>query len=222
MTLKVHSFCLYPGTGVGLPSDAHWAARWFVRAIKDHEVRKPPNADHHRVPSFDGKLEFKLEAKTRGHAAAWFAEQFVHAAFLKTDGARTIVPIPGHECDSAAKVLASPIGRLAAMICALRANWICEPLLWLKAPVESARSGGPRQAVDVFPHLQLGKSKYPDRKIVLLDDVKTSGGHLMAAEACIRLGGYKVSSAICVARTVEDMSGEAFSMLSEDLPLFDP
>ena len=66
----------------------------------------------------------------------------------------------------------------------------------------SARKGGPRFGDQLYPHLVVAPNAAAEPRVILVDDVKTSGGHLAAAEARVREIGIKVARAICGARTV--------------------
>jgi len=79
-----------------------------------------------------------------------------------------------------------------------------------------AHEGGPRGRAELLPHLQaLGGVAGKD--IVLIDDLITTGGTLLACADCLRAAGGNVLGAITCGRTVYDASEPPFKARDFDL-----
>ena len=57
---------------------------------------------------------------------------------------------------------------------------------------------------------------------MLIDDVRTTGAHLLAAAARLTEKGARVPLAVCAARTVWDQDQEPFSTVEEEFEDFEP
>ena len=75
-------------------------------------------------------------------------------------------------------------------------------ILRLDTRLEKASAGGPRFADQLYPHLVVDGILPKRKKIVLVDDIVTSGGHMKAARARISEAGGTVVFGIAFGRTV--------------------
>jgi adenine/guanine phosphoribosyltransferase-like PRPP-binding protein len=108
----------------------------------------------------------------------------------------------------------------ARRLVALGANAVAEPLLYWDRVMPRAKDQGGSRAPDVLQrHLCCSPTqRIGDRTIVLLDDVVTSGGHMLACERFLRTRNYVVAdNALAVARTVH-VKGVPFEGRTEALP----
>jgi orotate phosphoribosyltransferase len=80
---------------------------------------------------------------------------------------------------------------------------------------------GTRDPQELYENLVVTKDP-PKGSLVLVDDVRTTGGHLLSAAARLVEKGGRVPLAVCAARTVWDQDQEPFSMLDEQLDDFTP
>lgn len=224
MPITVVSFCTYPsrdlmGERHGF-SDATWSAKKFIDAIKGKQIN-----GHGYVPVPIGGIPRRLDNATRANAHAWFGEM-VAAAWRPAWNGAILVPIPGHEDCEADEVRNGRAGSLAAEISARVPDLMIEPLVWFDTPQDSARAGGVRFADEVYPHLVAAAPESlanNARPLVLVDDVRTSGGHIRAAAARIfEQFEIDVACAVVVARTVGVQEAAPFSISDGELPEYHP
>jgi hypothetical protein len=222
--VQVLSVCEYL-TGSESRKPDHFKPFNLIQAIKGKELASsfPVN-----IKAGGRWFTFKNDDKDPAIAcgAALLAEQIAqHFPGRKI----ALVPIPGHRHASAGDVEA---GRLFAMAkaCAaelsLRRGVDASPvaLLHWKAPGESSRGGGTRNVdeLDDLYTLNMSTADAMDgRTVVLLDDVVTTGGHILAAKKHIAENSfpdYPVAElAFAVARTVHVKDGP-FKVTTEPCP----
>jgi orotate phosphoribosyltransferase len=77
--------------------------------------------------------------------------------------------------------------------------------------------GGTRDARKLYDELVL-IGDLPKGTVILVDDVFTTGGHILAAAARISTAGGHCCYAICVARTVSRPQESRFSITQEMVP----
>lgn len=120
--------------------------------------------------------------------------------------------------------LDSPPGKLCAAIRELNPNIeVAAGLVW-RAPQQSSRKGGTRDAAELHKNLVVFSDPLPRQHLVLVDDVITTGSHLQAAQRALADEGFTAPVALCAARTqyVDRASDEPFRHRSEKLASFDP
>jgi hypothetical protein len=154
-----------------------------------------------------------LGLKTRREALDWFG--CLGALFLeagKFEQPLQLLPIPGSDCTvSESKppstlVLAEAVRRTARI-----ATGISDCLRWTRPRVPS-HLGGTRDSARLLRDLVL-VGRPSGGRVVLIDDVVTTGAHLAAAAARLQTEGYDCHEAICVART-ERVGGAILSIKS--------
>jgi adenine/guanine phosphoribosyltransferase-like PRPP-binding protein len=97
------------------------------------------------------------------------------------------------------------------------------PILWWRKAIPSAhKAGGSREPSVLYPLLVLAPKASKEPRCVLVDDVKTTGGHLLAGEARLRTAGIRVSGAICAARRVCAEGKSPFEYKTESFDVYDP
>lgn len=62
----------------------------------------------------------------------------------------------------------------------------------------------------------------PGTRVVLVDDVLTSGGHFQACSAKLKVGGAQVLIGICGRRTVHDQDRRPFDIFEEQVEDYEP
>jgi predicted amidophosphoribosyltransferase len=135
-----------------------------------------------------------------------------------------IVPIPGHADTSASLVESGRLHLLAESIALSLAerhgvDAIAGAAIHLAQVMPSAHGGGTRDPSVIQANLRsLPASAFTGRVAILIDDVVTSGAHLIAASNVMVANGYLVGEVtFAVARTVH-ARGQPFATLLEDLP----
>ena len=137
------------------------------------------------------------------------------------DGPICLVPVPNKSAIASASGQSFPTLVLAEQLAKrFKPGGVhVEPKLRWRRDLQKAQDGGPRQAWELCPELVLmpvppGTS----RRIVLVDDVCTSGGHLQACAAKLTAAGCVADYAVCGAKTFHDQQVEPFSIHTITLP----
>jgi hypothetical protein len=214
--VKVYTYSLRrkpPGRGNYFQNQQSWDVVHFIRALKREAVNHSA-----QIPMPTGQPLRYLDGSNQDDAFVIFAEMV--APDPKTPPPQiTFVPIPGSKAICEKDVRAGST-YLMALALAERMGAEVEPCLWWREPMPSAHhEGGPRDAATLVEKLELGWA--PKKKIVLVDDVLTYGGHIQAAECLIRRNGAAVLLGICAAKTVWAEEKDMFKRSVHDLEEFD-
>jgi hypothetical protein len=217
MPLSVVSFSTYLTTVEGLTWRPHdYDARDFVHAIKDFDI-----AGFAFVRRRDTWHQF--ENASRHEVLDWFAEMVAdHFERSPLGGPFALVPVPGSKADLGFE--GTPRTAVIAMVVAgqlASARGVRDVLRW-DAPSPAARlAGGVRDAAWLYDKLHLTAPMRGER-VVLIDDVVTTGGHLRACTAKLRSDGAEVLLAICAGRADSAQVADPFAVRSEELDDFWP
>jgi predicted amidophosphoribosyltransferase len=98
-------------------------------------------------------------------------------------------------------------------------NVVAAPILAFKGkmPRASAGEAGARDKNAIQNGLQCSLPSLQDQSVVLVDDVCTSGAHLMACASFLRGLGASVNTALCLARTVNVQHPSPLHLVPEDV-----
>lgn len=212
--MRVLSLCEYLTSGETLEPD-HFKPYNIIKAIKGESFRGYAWLD------VDGR-SVRLDASNREVAFQWAAERLATAISGSVLGPVTIVPVPGHLHCSPSDVEAGGVFRLAALTAERlrQRGWVAYPfsLLHLHVPQPSAhQEGGTRDVERLKQNLNVVNATNV-ATVVILDDVVTSGGHLLAAHQVVAAAGHRVHDmAFSVGRTVY-VKGEALGTEVDDCP----
>jgi hypothetical protein len=196
MPLTVCS-CLTYWPAFGPKTPDRWTALHFVNAIKG-----TPIGGYAQLPLSSGDT-VTISRDTAAAAPVWFAQLGVNALPWRDCAPCGLVPIPDAACDLSAaspphtlvlaEALASQIGPDAVAVDLLR---------WVRSLAKAHAADGTRDPQVLFGRLRLKDRTWPiaRQRLVLVDDVVASGGHLRAAAAFLTDCGAVVTHAICAAR----------------------
>lgn len=110
-----------------------------------------------------------------------------------------LVPVPSSDClqlgaDSKGRALVDAITQRDPRF------YLAEALCWARKFAKSSE-GGPREVDILFDNIRVS-TEHEKLEVILIDDVVTTGGHLIASARALRWAGHPVKNAICVAHTV--------------------
>jgi len=197
-----------------IADENHYRTNKMVKILKGREI--------------NGTLPIKI-AGVRRHLDNSSAADFLPIAHdyyaraarsLVGNGPATIVPVPGSQVtasddpDFRTLALAEGAARISA------GTFRASPAIVFETPqLKSAGGGGSRDPSYLQSVMKITVA--PDGPIVLLDDVKTTGAHLVAAARTLRAAGCDVVGAIAFARTAW-AQGKPIASLVEELELDPP
>lgn len=211
MSLTVVSFATYlTNTHTPWRDEDHWALK-FVKAVKG----KPFGGYAWVRVAGEPK---RLNQENAEEAIDWFG---IMAAEYLEDHVRDdiqLVPIPNSHCTKASEIPRTK--RLALAIAARVGVHVLDGLRW-KAAMTPSSKGGTRNPQDLYDNL-IEVRKLADSKIILVDDVRTKGAHLVAAKAFLRAKNAKCLMALCAGRTELAPEQNPFAVVEQDLPNFEP
>lgn len=215
MPLRVVCFCKYL-----CDVDLEWRpddynAYKFIQAIKGRSlngyaqipvlgpVRRLTNSNLNSAIDWAGQI-----------MADYFRRRNINPPFA-------LVPVPGRTCTVRSHDVPRTT-RLAEAIATRTGagSQVADCLRWKKIQ-KAASKGGPREAEILYRNLTVIK---PLQSVphILVDDVKTSGGHLQASAAVLKEKGPKIRMAVCAGRTVYDQSGNPFEVSREVIEDYEP
>lgn len=212
--MRVLSLCEYLASGETLEPD-HFKPYNIVKAIKGEPFKG------YAWLEVDGR-SVKLEASNREVAFQWAAERLATTISGAVKGPVTIVPVPGHLHCSTSDVEAGGVFRLAALTAERLRQRGCVAypfsLLHLHVPQPSAhQEGGTRDVEQLKQNLKVVNATNI-ATVIIMDDVVTSGGHLLAAHQVVAAAGHRVhDTAFSVGRTVY-VKGQALGTEVDDCP----
>jgi Phosphoribosyl transferase domain len=204
MPLTVCS-CVTYRAAFGPKTQDCWTAFHFVNAIKGtplggHAQLALPSGDTVRIDRFSAAA-----------ATAWFAEISVNALPWRDFLPCALVAIPDAGCGlptadpprtfALAEALASQIGPDAVAVDLLR---------WVRPMPKAHVADGSRDPQVLYGRLRLRDRMWPiaGHRLVLVDDVIATGGHLRAAASFLTDCGGVVTHAVCAARASDALNAE--------------
>lgn len=194
-------------------NQADWDGFNLVKALKGQNFNgyvrlQARNGDWVTARANDRAPAFRLF----GEWAALVLQELVRQEQVSAQGT-LLMPVPSSSCvafgtDEKGAALA---GAIAARSPGFQA---VNGLHWREAFCKAAE-GGTRDAALLQANLVVGDG--PPSQIVLIDDVATSGGHLLACARALRARGHHVEHAICAAQTVWTHPTNMWAIPSRDL-----
>ncbi|MBZ2206536.1 ComF family protein [Massilia soli] len=128
-----------------------------------------------------------------------------------------LVPVPSSKCvefglDSAPQRMARALRTIGQ-----RDEISVEPWLRFRHAMPSASSDGGTRNVNVLRDSLVVSSAVKRKKVVLIDDVKTTGSHLRACAQVLRENGVEVKTVLVAASTVWEQHPHPLGLDPEDL-----
>lgn len=200
MTLYAHVYCGY----ASYDDDHKWGqsehdAHKLILTLKGEPIN-----GYAKLKRPDG-VWVTIRTDTPGGAfQIWQQWARAKVAEIEPDGA-LLVPVPSSSCIAPggdekgmrlAELARPPAGAYSALQC----------LHWGEQ-FPKARDGGPRDVARLFANSRV-RDDLPAQRLILIDDVVTGGGHLIACARALRSRGHIVEHAICAAHTVKSPPSE--------------
>jgi hypothetical protein len=218
MPLTVVSFTSYVSLNAGLTlSQPEWNAFKLIQALKGKKFRGYAN-----IPMSNGYY-FRLEQSNANSAVGWFASMAErHIVQRKTPTPVVLVPVPNSSCSVSSETLPRTVTLAQSVSSQVKPSSVVDCLRWHQ-PISSASSaGGTRDPQYLYDNLVLTAEISAEGTYILIDDMKTTGGHLQACRTRLQDEGVQCDLAICGGRTVWDHNQTPFTVLEEELPDWQP
>lgn len=205
--IELHARCYYPSYGNYQSSD--FPPFWFVKALKGEQLKA--YAD---IPTLTGGTR-RMDKSSRNVAfeefGKWAAGQ-VAAIGIQSP---ILVPVPSSSHvnvteDFTALWLCRAINEFG------KTNYAIDPCLTQREAVLASSKGGSRKFTDIRDNLHCHADMDGER-IILVDDVVTSGNHLKACATILRAQGSIVDHAICAGRTAWERPAQMWAVPIENV-----
>jgi hypothetical protein len=202
MRVNVVSFVSYRSRQL-TPTGARYAV-CLIRALKLVGTAKSPKA--HKLSRL-----CRLDTGNVQQALEWFGRMGALIVEIKELSSPVVlVPIPNSDRLRGSLGVSCTFSLAEAIAKELRITAVVSDTLRWNRPQCPAHRGGYRDPETLRRELVL-MGAVPGGSVVLVDDVVTSGGHILAAAAKLAGAGVQCSEAICFART-EASGRHAFSV----------
>jgi hypothetical protein len=206
--MKVYWCCGYYSdyavkvTGVARPrKPPFWEAYMFCWAVKSGEYHGDFYIERKAGRLNITRNNFRLVRPTFGAWAAKNLTTFSNQSLL-------VVPVPSKAAIVGVETYASLKMAQQALKGTDYENCVLDGLRWTKK-LQKAHEGGPRKRADLLPFLDV-TSDVDGKQIVLIDDLFTTGGSLLACQDRLNAAGATVLGTITCGRTVYDTAEPPF------------
>lgn len=217
MPLNVISFTPYVSLNAGLTLSQHeWNAFKLIQALKGKSFRGFAN-----IP-LDG-MYIELRQDNAHLAVEWFARMASQYILQRQVLAPLVfVPIPNSSCAVDCRTAPRTVTLAEAVAGKLKPTLVVDCLRW-QHPMDSASTGGgTRSPQRLYDSLVLTDELPEQGTYILIDDMKTTGGHLQACRAMLESQGAECNLAICGGRTVWDHEQRPFTTAEDQIEDWSP
>jgi hypothetical protein len=181
----------------------------FIRATKGDDVT--------------GLLS-SLDTKDATGVSEWFGELgALVLASKRLPPPIILIPVPNSSCSLANEENTCTVQLAYSIADHLGNSVVCDGLRWRQA-MKSSHTGGIRDPQHLYDNLclMIPMSKMPKGTRVVIDDVLTTGGHILASAARVSTVTSRCRLALCVGRSVSRPRDNRFSVVEEEFPDFVP
>jgi hypothetical protein len=157
----------------------------------------------------------RLDTRRAHQGLEWFGT--LGSLILETAGSAAptiLVPVPSSDCTIGSAKTPSTSLLAAAVAAETRNASVADSLRWRRERKPS-HLGGSRDPDMLFRELSI-VSTPPQGTLVLIDDVVTTGGHILAAAAKLANVQRRCCLAICVGRTITASEHHVFSIVGRN------
>jgi hypothetical protein len=188
-------------------SQEHWDARAIVEAIKNEPYKG------YAAVSIGNKWR-TIDYANRAVAIEWFIDRVKKQTNFLDPGGYAICPIPDRSC-TVKNGRPSKVMELAIPLAQAFPNLAIWDGLRFTREMPSSRATGMRDENVIFGALTMIGTP-PDKYILILDDVCTTGSHARAAARILKKAGVTNKiRAISVARTMSQPNEKVFGFRSD-------
>ncbi len=167
---------------------------YLVHSFKSEIMRRPNVSRQLNKRS-------RLDVRNSKEALKWFGTLGALVIRKKSPGSPVVlVPIPDSRCVQNESVIPRTLALAQAVAAKLKHRAAVADVLRWRERLLPSHNGGTRNATTLARKLEL-IGDVPFGRIVLVDDVITTGAHLFAAAAKLEERGLCCQDALCVART---------------------
>jgi len=181
-------------------SQDEWYSFKFCRAVKSRRINGSivfPWASGHET----------INEQSVGRARVIFGMFIDHAVAHAELPNPILIPVPSKD-----GLVGAAEFRALSMVqesVAATATWQIAPSLRFTQVLQPAHAGGPRGRAALLPYLAVTQA-IPDGPIILVDDIVTTGGTLLASYDALNAVGRPPAAAIVCGHTVSDSLLSAF------------
>lgn len=213
--LLVKAYCAYLTRAYETWRPEDYEARFYTRMLKGS--RDGLNTKYCWRPKIRGTGNVKFLnseegiAEVREHFAQWAARE------LKVFGKVSLFPVPNSNATpnmvgsygtrDIAEMIAAEFGSGAEVIDKLR----------FRKPMQPSSKGGTRDRLLIAREMMLPSGSKPTGRPVLVDDVLTSGAHLLASRTVLAGRNITVERAIVCGRAIDHQLPDPFNVPDEDI-----
>ena len=216
MALNVVCFSTYRTSIVGEWRSGDYNARDFIYAVKDRDI------NGYAYVKLRGAWQLFNNAN-RQDVVDWFAIMVTdYLAANPVASPIALVPVPGSKVHTQFANTPRTAQLAHAIAAAMGGNvTVADVLRWQEPMLSANEEGGTRDPAELFAKLKL-MNDVAELRIVLVDDVFTSGGHMQACAAKLREGGAKVLMAVVAGRADQEQVPDPFTFRSEYVADYEP
>jgi hypothetical protein len=212
MALIVHSMVAYP---VYPSQEIAWRqpdynANKLVKSLKGDQINgfaviRDVTGTYVRITSQSSEPAYRLFSN-------WGARRLTELSL----GPVVLVPVPSSTC-TAFDMVTTPVKMARALRQAMpHGQAAVGQWLRFQEAMQSSRTGGTRNRDVLRDNLRLSEA-FAASRVVLIDDVKTTGAHALACADVLRAAGATVEVLICAGTTVWSQHDSPFDLAPEDL-----
>lgn len=195
MSLTVHYICAYYPASAhkdAPPTQSQWDAYKFCIAVKSQTING--------YVVLRGKTDLRIDSKNVHVARDVFGRLIM--VLHKNEDMRADVFVPAPSKDSWSEDRFRSL-EMTAQSLAGKTEIPIEGLVRFTQELERASQGGPRSRRLLEDNMAVARPPHHDgERVVLIDDIVTSGRTLLATKAVLERAGYSVVTAITCGRTV--------------------
>lgn len=210
MALTVASFTPYLSFNSPVrPRQKDWPPIKFVQALKGKPIKGwahiPVRGGYYRLEQENAELSLAIFAEM---ASNYLVEKKVTPPVV-------LVPVPNSSCTIDSGIAPRTVALANALAGRLKPASVWDCLRWIRDVGSASAGTGTRDPQELYDALVLTEEEMLEGTYILIDDVKTTGGHLQACRAV--LAEAECDLAVCGGRTVWDHTEEPFTFREEEV-----